>query len=336
MQTKNYEVHLEIFEGPLDLLLFLIKKNDLDIYDIPLSEITKEYLAYLDIMKDLNLDLAGDFLVMASTLMQIKAKMLLPSHEAEGEEGPDPRAELVNKLLEYQKFKEAAKFLEKRADEFKDVFYRNSPVFAEDEKHLTIDIFKLMATLKEILDNTTDGQYVVKGEEFPIEKKMEKIMQLLEGRAYISFKDIFKGETRRLAILTCFLAMLELIKLQKVFARQENHFAEILVYKKDPAAAPPTPSAEPLGPAPAGASAPASEPTAAARGPIWPTDDAREKAPEAVEPAYAEAMPSGTPEPEQDQEQDQEEAQAPEMTQDAPPGADEVIDAVPLTPHQDN
>src|SRR3989442_21399 len=105
MNAPTYEVHLEVFEGPLDLLLFLIRKNDLDIYNIPISEITKEYLAYIELMKDLNLEAAGDFLVMASTLMQIKAQMLLPSH-AEEEEGPDPRLELVNKLLEYQKFKE--------------------------------------------------------------------------------------------------------------------------------------------------------------------------------------------------------------------------------------
>src|SRR5271154_2575839 len=110
--TPGYEVHLEIFEGPLDLLLFLIKKNDLDIYDIPLHEITQEYLSYLDIIKDLNLETAGDFLVMASTLMQIKARTLLPSQEALEEQGPDPRAELISKLLEYQKYKEAAKFLE--------------------------------------------------------------------------------------------------------------------------------------------------------------------------------------------------------------------------------
>src|SRR5438876_4948270 len=98
--TPGYEVHLEIFEGPLDLLLFLIKKNDLDIYDIPISEITREYLSYLDVIRDLNLETAGDFLVMASTLMQIKARTLLPSQEGAAEElGLDPRAELVNKLL---------------------------------------------------------------------------------------------------------------------------------------------------------------------------------------------------------------------------------------------
>jgi len=106
-----YQVKIDIFEGPLDLLLHLIQKNDLEIYDIPISEITAEYLRYVDILKELNLSLAGEFLVMAATLMQIKAHMLLPVEEGQGEEGPDPRAELVQRLLEYQKFKEAAKIL---------------------------------------------------------------------------------------------------------------------------------------------------------------------------------------------------------------------------------
>src|SRR4051812_34116609 len=105
----SYQVKINIFEGPLDLLLHLIQKNDLDIYDIPISDITREYLGYLDVLQELNLNVAGDFLVMAATLMQIKAKTLLPADPNEVSEGPDPRAELVQRLLEYQKFKEAAR-----------------------------------------------------------------------------------------------------------------------------------------------------------------------------------------------------------------------------------
>ncbi len=107
----SYQVKINIFEGPLDLLLHLIQKNDLDIYDIPISDITAEYLNYVDILKDLNLNVAGEFLVMAATLMQIKARMLLPAEATAEGEGPDPRSELVQKLLEYQKFKEAAQIL---------------------------------------------------------------------------------------------------------------------------------------------------------------------------------------------------------------------------------
>src|SRR5471030_1592807 len=108
---QQMDVSLDVFEGPLDLLLHLIKKNDLEISDIPIAQITQEYLSYIDLMKDLNLEMAGEFLVMASTLMQIKAQILLPSPESEPEEGPDPRTELMNKLLEYQRYKEAASVL---------------------------------------------------------------------------------------------------------------------------------------------------------------------------------------------------------------------------------
>ena len=166
--------------------------------------------------------------------MQIKARMLLPSQESLEDEGPDPRAELVAKLLEYQKFKEAAKFLEGRAAEYADVFYRGAPTFAEEDKTLNIRIFDLLATLREILERAEDHGVQVSGEEFPIEEKMQKIFFLLEGKAYVTFRDIFRDERKRLAILTCFMALLELIKLQKVFARQDAHFGEILIYKREP------------------------------------------------------------------------------------------------------
>ena len=233
--AKEYEVHLEMFEGPLDLLLFLIKKNDLEINDIPISQITQEYISYLDIMKDLNLEVAGEFLVLASTLMQIKARALLPSQDAEEPEGPDPRAELVAKLLEYQKFKEAARFLDNRASEFANIYYRGQPTFAEEEKSLNLRIFDLLDTLKEILDRAEDkGKMQMSGEEFPIEEKMQGILFLLEKKAFVTFRDCFKDERKRMGIMTCFMALLELIKLQKIFARQDFHFGEILIYKREP------------------------------------------------------------------------------------------------------
>lgn len=234
MNPQAYEVHLEMFEGPLDLLLFLIRKDDLDIYNIPISEITREYLSYLDLMKDLNLELAGDFLVMASTLMQIKARTLLPSHESEEEEGPDPRQELIAKLIEYQKYKEAARFLSEQAERFKDVFYRGAPRFSDEEKTLDVSLFDLLSTLREVLEQAEDRGIVVKGEEFPVEEKMQKILFLLERRPFVALREIFRDEARRSAILSCFLALLELVKLQKVFARQETPFGEILIYRKEP------------------------------------------------------------------------------------------------------
>src|SRR4051794_2869465 len=140
--AQTIDVRLENFEGPLDLLLYLIRKNDLDIYDIPIAQITQEYLGYLDLIKVLNLEMAGEFLVMASTLMQIKAQLLLPSPEGEEAEGPDPREELISKLLEYQRYKEAASLLSVYNEKAKDIYYRQvPPPIGEDEFVLSASVF---------------------------------------------------------------------------------------------------------------------------------------------------------------------------------------------------
>lgn len=230
------EVKLEIFEGPLDLLLFLIKKDDLDINNIPIAHITSQYLGYLDMMKELNLDLAGEFLVLASTLMSIKAKTLLPSNkDADGNEGPDPRAELVAKLVEYQKFKQAANFLEKRADEFADIYYRGTPTFTDAEKTLAMTTFDLLSALREVLDRADDNVEAkeVLGEEYPIEEKMEKILGALARKPSMSWDELFHDERKRRSIMSCFLALLELTKLQKIFIRQEGNFGKIVIFKKE-------------------------------------------------------------------------------------------------------
>lgn len=260
----SIEVHLEIFEGPLDLLLFLIKKNDLDVYNIPIAQITREYLEYLDLMKELNLDMAGEFLVLAATLMGIKAKTLLPSQETEENEGPDPRAELVAKLVEYQKFKQAAAFLEKRADDFKDVFYRGVPHFDDSEKSLSISMFDLVSALREVLDRAEDDKKEVLGEEFPIEEKMEKVLRLLENSAgCATWELIFRDERKRRGIIACFLALLELTKLQKIFIRQDENFGKITVFKKTQESAP---SASQETPSDGPNSSPSEPPTAAPDG----------------------------------------------------------------------
>ena len=234
MTEKAYEVSLELFEGPLDLLLFLVKKDDLDIHNIPIAHITKEYLAYLSLMKDMDLDIAGDFLVMAATLMAVKSRSLLPSEQSlEGDEGPNPAAELAQKLLEYQKFKEASKFLAGRADEMAGVFYRGAPHFEEAEKSPNVSLFDLMAHLQVILAGAEDDSQSVEGEEFPIEEKMEKILFLLSTRPMIPWEDLFADERKRRGIIACFLAMLELTKLQKIFIRQDANFGKISIFKKD-------------------------------------------------------------------------------------------------------
>jgi segregation and condensation protein A len=232
---KAYEVSLELFEGPLDLLLFLVKKDDLDVHNIPIAHITKEYLAYLELMKDMDLDIAGDFLVMAATLMAVKSRSLLPAEQSlsEGDEGPDPAAELAQKLLEYQKFKEASKFLASRAAEMEGVFYRGAPHFEEAEKSPNVSLFDLMAQLRVILADAEDDSQTVEGEEFPIEEKIAKILFLLSSRPMIPWEELFADERRRRGIIACFLAMLELAKLQKIFIRQEGNFGKISIFKKE-------------------------------------------------------------------------------------------------------
>ncbi|OGR98210.1 MAG: hypothetical protein A2V88_00110 [Elusimicrobia bacterium RBG_16_66_12] len=238
MAEKGYEVTLELFEGPLDLLLFLVKKDDLDIHNIPIAHITREYLAFLDLMKDLNLDVAGEFLVMAATLMAYKSRSLLPHQDvpAEGEDGPDPAAELAQKLLEYQKFKGASKFLSGRADEMSNVFFRGAPFFEESDKSPNLSLFELMDRLRVILDGAEDDSREVTGEEFPIEEKMEKILFLLSGKPMIEWEELFADERKRRGIIACFLAMLELTKLQKIFIRQDANFGKIRIFKKEASA----------------------------------------------------------------------------------------------------
>ena len=233
MTPAGLEIHLEVFEGPLDLLLLLIKKDDLDIHNIPLAHITHEYLEYLQMMKDLNLDLAGEFLVMASSLMAIKAKSLLPKNSAVKEEEPDPQSDLVAKLLEYQKFKAASEYLEGRSDDFKNVFYRGTPHFEDSEKTLSVGLFDLLSALKDILARGESETREILGEEFPIEEKIAKISKMLEERTAFSWEDIFTDEKKRRGILSCFLALLELIRLQKAFIRQDLNFGKILIFKKE-------------------------------------------------------------------------------------------------------
>ena len=235
MVEKGYEVALELFEGPLDLLLFLVKKDDLDIHNIPIAHITREYLSFLDLMKDLNLDVAGEFLVMAATLMAYKSRALLPHQDAlgPGEDGPDPTAELAQKLLEYQKFKSASKFLSGRAEEMTNVFFRGAPFFEESEKSPNLSLFELLEHLKVILDNAEDDSHEVTGEEFPIEEKIAKILFLLAEKPMIDWEDLFADERKRRGIIACFLAMLELTKLQKIFIRQDVNFGKIRIFKKE-------------------------------------------------------------------------------------------------------
>ena len=226
-------VHINVFEGPMDLLLHLIKKDNLDVCDINIAEITQQYLDYLNVMKELNLEVAGEFLVMASTLMQIKAKTLLPSQAPTTEdEGPNPAKELIAKLMEYQKYKEASKFLDQKLEENKDKFYRAAPIFDNGEKVLNLQMFDLLAAVKRAFDRLEERKRIelLKVEEFPIEVKMQKVVDLLKKRTWILLDDIFVGETKKRGIITCFMAILELMKIKKLLARQDEKEGQIRIY----------------------------------------------------------------------------------------------------------
>ena len=233
MNSAPLNVHINVFEGPMDLLLHLIKKDNLDVADVNVSEITKQYLEYLNVMKDLNLEIAGEFLVMASTLMQIKAKSLLPSQVPTGEnEGPDPAKELIAKLVEYQKYKEAGKFLEEKLEENKDNFYKSAPIFDNGEKVLNLQLFDLLSAVKRAFDRLDERKRVelLKVEEFPIESKMEKVVNMLKRHSWVLLDDIFAGETKKRGVITCFMAVLELIKIKKLLARQDQQEGQIRIY----------------------------------------------------------------------------------------------------------
>lgn len=233
MQNQNIDVHIDVFEGPMDLLVHLIDKNNLDIRDIPIAQITKEYLEYIELFKTLNLEIAGEFLVMAATLMQIKAKSLLPGEELPNEdEGPDPKIELIQKIAEYQKFKEVSKFLGARFEEFKDVYYRETPSFGDDDKILKVQLFELLDAVKRAFSKIPDSGSSIRAEQFPIEKYMDKITGILSKKQWIVLDDLLAEEKHRMGIITCFMAMLELMKIKKVIAAQDANFKEIRLYAR--------------------------------------------------------------------------------------------------------
>ncbi|MDR1695064.1 MAG: segregation/condensation protein A [Endomicrobium sp.] len=226
----SYDIHIDTFEGPLDLLLHLIKKNDLEIGEIKIAEITSEYLSYLDLMKELNIDVAGEFLVMASTLMQIKAKTLLPSEtEKDGEE--DPFDNLKNRLMEYQKYKEIGKLLSYKAIENSQVYYRPAPAVNKSDYVLDATLFELMESFRDALTALPENIKEIMYQEIPIETKIREILDVLEGKQYISFTEILKIQKSRMALIVCFMAVLELIKNRQIAAKQSELFQEIRIYK---------------------------------------------------------------------------------------------------------
>jgi len=233
---SDYKVKLEIFEGPLDLLLFLIKRDEIDIYDISIERITRQYLEYLQAFKELNIDLAGEFVVMAANLIYLKSRSLLPVDQQppdEDAEEDDPRWDLIRQLIEYKKFKEAAAQLHTRALEQERIFTRDGgAATAVVEAPLSlgeVGIFQLINAFQNVIKRVEVREDLreIFGEHFTVSDKIETILQRIAGGARLRFSDLFGAIASRVEIVVTFLALLELIRLKQVRASQASPFDEI-------------------------------------------------------------------------------------------------------------
>ena len=237
-----YLVKLQIFEGPLDLLLQLIRKNKVDIYDIPIAKITEQYLEYLEIIKKCDLEVVGDYLALAAQLSLIKSRMLLPQPPSEEEE-EDPRAELVRRLLEYERYKEAAEELEKRDILGKEVFLRGLSYFdefgeaTEETEIVKTDLWSLIEAFREVYQrknfNITED-IVFTLESYSIEERTVEILNFIKFSGKTVFKDLFQNLTSRVEVVITFLAILEMVKNEQIGIVQEGYDSEVeLTYLGD-------------------------------------------------------------------------------------------------------
>jgi len=242
---------LPIFEGPLDLLLYLLRKEKVDIHDIPIAPITRQYMEYLDVMKELNLELAGEFMVMAATLIHIKSKMLVPIEptEAQDEDYVDPREELVQRLLEFQKYKEAAGLLHQKREIRAATWMRPDTVIPkfEDtgEEMVEASLFDLIGAFKELLERRKVLlAHEVEPEGKTVEERIEEILLMVKEGDSLDFMDLFETQKTKMDMIVTFLAVLELIRLKRVKVYQKGNFGPIRIFR-------------PVGPTEAGAPAPA-------------------------------------------------------------------------------
>ena len=230
----DYTFRLEGFEGPLDLLLHLIQKNELDILNIPIALITEQYLEYLQLMKVLNLDVAGEYLLMASTLLHIKSKMLLPKSSEREEEEEDPREELIRRLLEYQKYKQAGGELEKRPMLDRDVFIRLMPAEPEEvpeEERIEVNLLELLEAFRQVLERVkTETVHEVILEHLSVEDKIQEILTLIEREnRSLTFHRLFPEQASRRVVIITLLAILELVKMKRIRIFQLAPFETIRV-----------------------------------------------------------------------------------------------------------
>ncbi|GIO22581.1 segregation/condensation protein A [Oceanobacillus sp. J11TS1] len=244
---QGYEVKLDTFEGPLDLLLHLINQYEIDIYDIPVAQITQQYMDYIHTMQHLELNIASEYLVMASTLLAIKSQMLLPKQEFEEEEMDeaymeDPREELMQRLIEYRKYKEAAEALKEREVADQQIYTRSPVVFdfkdvpMENANAGNASIFDMISALKKMMQRNQwkePKDTVIQRIDIPIEKRMEEVLQQVSNSENgVLFNALFPVPTKSY-IVTTFVAILELMKKRQVYAIQEQHFEELYVFKME-------------------------------------------------------------------------------------------------------
>ena len=243
---EEYKVKLEVFEGPLDLLLYLIKRDEVDIYDISIERITKQYLEYMAAFQVLNIDVAGEFIVMAANLLYIKSRTLLPRDQQMAEEDAeedDPRWELIRQLIEYKKFKEAAGLLRNR-EAMQDKLFPRFPVVPElgPADNLLVEevgIFDLINAFQKILKrldkNKPEDLREIFEENHTVGDKIDYLLKVTSQGVPLRFEECFAESSSRAEIVVTFLAMLELIRLKQIRVRQENSFAEIWIERTDPA-----------------------------------------------------------------------------------------------------
>jgi segregation and condensation protein A len=246
----NYEVQLDLFRGPLDLLLYLVKKEEIRIRDIEISKITDQYLQYLEIMKTLNLDIAGEFIVMAAILLRIKAQELLPVSEreklAEGDDFID-REKLIAQMEEYARFKRVAESLREREDENLGTFYRSQPEkvpFTADDflEQKEVQIYDLIMVFKRVLETARkEPVYFLEADNVTIDDRIDHVLSLVQEHKQLLFADLFEDDCRRIVLVVTFMAVLELIKMDYIGLRQEEFLGDIVVYEKAEEMAAPVP-----------------------------------------------------------------------------------------------
>ena len=262
----DYQVKFEVFEGPLDLLLYLIKKEEVDIYEVNLTQLATQFIEYIEVMRMLDLEIAGEFLVMASTLMYIKSRELLPVDQQvtpEGEEeGEDPRWELIRQLVEYKKFKDAAAQLGALEARQENIYPRLpcKPEFEAPAPKTQVSLFDLINAVNAILKRVNQREDLrdIFEDKWTVSEKIEQLRQLITSQPRVRFSELFAAATSRTEVVVTFLAVLELIRLRQIVAEQPEPFAEI-----DITAAPPGEEDAEVNPAAAYAEAVATEPTVA-------------------------------------------------------------------------